>query len=95
MVNAVRYGGDSVRVTVHPDGSEVLVKVADDGTGISEHFREEIFARYRRAHDRAGLAGSVGLGLAVSRRLARLPAGDVTYDHVEGWSTFTLRLPAG
>lgn len=93
MGNAVRYGGDTVRVTARQFDGAVVVEVFDDGPGISEQFREEIFAPYRRAHDRAGLAGSVGLGLAVSRRLARLMGGDVTYAHDGTWSIFTLRLP--
>ncbi|HVR33752.1 MAG TPA: PAS domain S-box protein [Acidimicrobiia bacterium] len=95
LVNAVRYGGDSIRVTARTLGPDVVIEVADNGGGISEQFRDEIFAPYRRAHDRAGLAGSVGLGLAVSRRLARLMNGDVTYTHPDSaWPTFTLRLPA-
>lgn len=36
---------------------------------------------------------SVGLGLSVSRRLARLMGGDLTYDYVDGWSEFRLSLP--
>ena len=94
MVNAVRYGGDTVRITARQLGSDVAVHVADDGEGISPEFREEIFAPYRRAHDRAGLPGSVGLGLAVSRRLARLMNGDLTYISEDDSSTFALRLPA-
>lgn len=94
MVNAVRYGGDTVRITASEDGPHVLVNVSDDGEGINHEFREDIFAPYRRAHDRAGLPGSVGLGLAVSRRLARLMDGDLTYSPTDIWSTFALRLPA-
>jgi signal transduction histidine kinase len=94
MVNAVRYGGDRIRISARQVGSEVIVDVADDGEGITHEFREDIFAPYRRAHDRAGLPGSVGLGLAVSRRLARLMNGDLTYSPADSWSTFALRLPA-
>ena len=94
MVNAVRYGGDTIRITACDVGSHVLVEVSDDGEGIALEFREDIFAPYRRAHDRAGLPGSVGLGLAVSRRLARLMDGDLTYSPAGSWSTFALRLPA-
>ncbi|MEX2422813.1 MAG: PAS domain S-box protein [Acidimicrobiia bacterium] len=93
MVNAVRYGGDTIRITAGQVGPHVLVEVADDGEGITHEFREDIFAPYRRAHDRAGLPGSVGLGLAVSRRLARLMDGDLTYSSIDTWTTFALRLP--
>ena len=94
MVNAVRYGGDNVQVSVSSDGTDVVVvTVRDDGPGIPSEHRDEIFAPYRRVHDRAGLPGSVGLGLAVSRRLARLMSGDVTYTHDGTWSNFTLQVP--
>ncbi|MEX1043173.1 MAG: ATP-binding protein, partial [Acidimicrobiia bacterium] len=93
MGNAVRYGGNAVLVRVRSADGAAFIDVLDDGDGISEQFREQIFAPYRRAHDRAGLPGSVGLGLAVSRRLARLMGGEVAYSHDGAWSTFTLRLP--
>ncbi len=94
MVNAVRYGGRQVTIRTRRLGAMAVVEVADDGPGIPSDLREKIFAPYERAHDHAGLAGSVGLGLSVSRRLARLMGGDVTYDHRNGWSLFQLQLPA-
>ncbi|MFP5332202.1 MAG: PAS domain S-box protein [Acidimicrobiia bacterium] len=94
IVNAVRYGGQEVRLVACQEGSEVAFEVRDNGGGIEAGMHEEIFAPYRRGHDRAGLPGSVGLGLSVSRRLARLMGGDVSYSVVDSWPTFTLRLPA-
>jgi signal transduction histidine kinase len=42
--------------------------------------RERIFEPYAGSHSRPGVAASVGLGLAVSRRLTKLMAGDLVYD---------------
>ena len=52
-----------------------------------------MFEAYRSAATVAGKPGSMGLGLTVSRRLARIMGGDVTYDHDGYESIFTLRLP--
>jgi PAS domain S-box-containing protein len=93
MVNAVRYGGPHVTVRTRRLGTMAVVEVADDGPGIPPDLREKIFAPYQRAHDHTGLPGSVGLGLSVSRRLARLMGGEVTYDHRDGSSLFQLHLP--
>ncbi len=40
-----------------------------------------------------GKTGSIGLGLAVSQRLARLMGGDLTYRHQHGHSIFQFSLP--
>jgi signal transduction histidine kinase len=91
--NAVRYGGDQVRVITSSDGATVSVEVRDDGRPLPAEDRVEIFEAYRRAGAVDGKPGSVGLGLTVSRRLARLMGGDVTYDHDGAETVFTLRLP--
>ena len=54
---------------------------------------ERIFEPYQRAHDRYGQPASVGIGLTISRYLARLMGGDLTYSYVDGWSTFEFTLP--
>jgi signal transduction histidine kinase len=91
--NALRYGGDTIRIEVLSGGTNVKVLVCDNGTAIPEEDRERIFRPYQRAHNIPGLAGSVGLGLAISRQLAQLMGGDLTYRHHNGESIFELALP--
>lgn len=92
LTNAARYGGTHVQVRMHSDGSNAFLQVCDDGPGIPEHDSETIFEPYRRSHMTPGRPGSVGLGLTVSRTLARLMGGDLTYRHRDGTSVFELTL---
>ncbi len=95
ITNAVRYGGPTIVVASSQQEERwVQVTVSDDGAGISEADRERVFDPYERAHHDPGRTDSVGLGLAVSRTLARRMGGDLTYDYRGGVSRFTLRLPA-
>ncbi|MFQ5517361.1 MAG: hypothetical protein ACE5E8_07285, partial [Acidimicrobiia bacterium] len=48
---------------------------------------------YQRAHDPGTQPGSVGLGLTISRRLARKMGGDLVYQWGNGESKFTLTVP--
>ena len=93
LVNASRYGGESVRVSVLEKRDVAVVEVADDGSGISSEAAIRIFEPYERADRTASAAGSIGLGLTVSRTLARLMDGDLEYQRRDGWSIFVLSLP--
>ena len=93
LTNADRYGGPQVTVRVTGSASGVTIRVTDDGEGVVAHEREAIFEPYHRAQE-SGLPGAIGLGLPVSRRLARLMGGDLVYAHDEGLTVFEITLPA-
>lgn len=90
--NAIRYGGDEIKVTIKTQGSDVVVSVYDNGVGIPHGMRERVFDPYARAHSSDGVPNSVGLGLTVSRQLAGLMGGKINYRFDTG-SFFELRLP--
>jgi signal transduction histidine kinase len=92
LTNARRYGGPSVTIEAGRHDRGIYLRVCDDGTGIPQADREKVFQPYTRVGGDAGLPGSIGLGLPVSRRLARLMGGDLTYEY-EGGSVFELTLP--
>lgn len=92
--NALKYGGDRIRVNVEGDGTTARILVSDNGPGIPEEDRERIFESYHHGQQEPGLAPSMGLGLAISRHLAHLMGGDVIYRHQKGESIFELALPA-
>lgn len=93
VTNAVRYGGQKRRVSVSRRGALAIVEIRDNGKAIPQQLVDEIFTAYGRAHDRPGRTDSVGLGLTVSRQLARMMGGDVTYSHDGQWACFELALP--
>ena len=94
VTNALRYGGETTRIVIDQAGSSALIGVRDSGPGIPEAKRDVIFEPYQRAHHNdEGLTASVGLGLAVSRKLARLMNGDLTYHRQDGETVFQLTLP--
>lgn len=94
VTNAARYGIPPVEVSVTREAETVRIEVADHGPPIPEGQRERIFEPFTSAADEINRhAGSVGLGLAVSRMLARRMGGDLTYQH-NGRSVFSLVLPA-
>jgi signal transduction histidine kinase len=90
--NAVRHSprGKVVHVT-GAAGAHVSITVADEGPGIAAADQQRIFERFEQAEPRADGAG---LGLAISRRLARQMGGDITLESTPGeGARFTLRLP--
>jgi signal transduction histidine kinase len=92
--NAAKYGGGSVFVTVDPEPGEKLcsIWIEDDGTGIAEDQRGELFSRGARLDtDKPG----TGLGLAIVRDVAQIYGGNVELDESEdlGGLLVRLRLP--
>ena len=79
--NSLRYGGEQKRVTLRRKGIMGVVSIDDNGAPLSTEALETIFSAFGRAHDRPGQTDSVGLGLTVSRQLARMMGGEITYHH--------------
>lgn len=93
LTNAERYGGTNVTVSVATEGHWVDIDVTDDGEGLPRNQWESIFQLYHRAHE-GGRHESLGIGLAVSRQLAELMGGTLTYTRDQARSVFRLSLPA-
>ncbi len=92
--NAHKYAGGAVQISAYPVDGQMHVCVADDGPGVPERFRGQLFERYTRDGDTAGRAAGTGLGLFITRELARANGGDLTYEAAgPTGSAFTLTLP--
>lgn len=100
LSNAIKYtpSGGHIRVSVLSPGDgarpseRVGVEVRDTGPGIPRELQPRVFEEFFRvrANDPAAPNGN-GLGLAISRRIARLLGGDVTFADADGGgSVFTL-----
>ena len=94
MTNAVKYGGNRVEVSAEPADDMIVIRVVDDGMGIPDERVAHIFEPYESAHDEPSQPGSLGLGLSISRTLARLMGGDLTYHRIADHTEFRLMLPA-
>lgn len=93
VTNAVRYGGPDARITVGETGDWAVIEVSDDGPDLPSEQREVIFAPYARAEVSASMPGSIGLGLTVSRTLARLQGGDLVFVRARQRNVFRITLP--
>lgn len=95
--NACQYASGRVTLGVDRRRSEIEITVDDDGPGVLQDELESIFdpgVRGSAGNDARARRGA-GLGLALSRRLARAAAGDVTALAHDGGGRFVVRLPAG
>lgn len=97
LTNAAKYSppGGRIELSAAADELEAVVRVTDDGIGLAPRDLERVFGLFERGPGRAHAEDGLGVGLALSRRLAHLHGGSLTASS-EGpghGSTFTLRLP--
>ncbi|MGH7720338.1 MAG: ATP-binding protein, partial [Gemmatimonadaceae bacterium] len=99
VTNAIKFTPDGGEVIVECDlaGDRVRVRVRDTGVGIPAERLPVIFDPFVQVHRALHRPNEgVGLGLAISRDLARGMGGDLTVESaVEEGSVFTLTLPVG
>ncbi|UUR09050.1 sensor histidine kinase [Sphingomonas glaciei] len=91
--NAVRFSPEGGTVALQLErGSTAAITVIDQGPGVAAADRERIFERFEQGAEARG--GSAGLGLAISRRLARDMGGEVELLDLPGpGAAFRLTLP--
>ena len=101
LSNACKFtkeGEIALRVRKVADGRDwVELAVADSGIGLTAEQQAKLFQEFTQADSlTARRYGGTGLGLALSRKLARMMGGDVTVSSEPGkGSVFTVRLPGG
>jgi signal transduction histidine kinase len=99
LSNAAKFTASGGLVTLACDrsGEQVRIQVRDTGIGIPADQLERVFEPFVQVSDiRKPTAAGTGLGLTISRDLARGMGGDLTAEsEVGAGSTFTLTLPRG
>jgi signal transduction histidine kinase len=97
--NAIKYSpiGGKIAVKVSHEGNDTVIRIADEGAGLSPEDLGRLFGRFQRlsAKPTAG-ESSTGLGLSIVKRIIDMHGGHVTANSAgpgQG-STFTITLPA-
>jgi signal transduction histidine kinase len=102
LTNALKYSPPDtpVQLTVHREAGAARVHLRDQGPGLSEEQRQDVWERYRRVpgvavQDDAGAAGGgLGLGLYISRTIIAGHGGAVGVESAPGaGSTFWFTVP--
>jgi signal transduction histidine kinase len=97
--NAIKYAGSAADRRIHLDvassGGSLALSVRDHGPGLNPSVIRRLFRPFSKsADDAAKSAPGVGLGLALSRRLARALEGDLRLvENSSAGATFTLTIP--
>jgi two-component system phosphate regulon sensor histidine kinase PhoR len=97
LTNAIKFGSvtGTVTLSVETDGADAVLRVADDGIGLSAEDQRQVFDRFFRARNSAELAiPGMGLGLAIVRAIVTAHQGTVDLASTLGeGTTVTVRLP--
>jgi signal transduction histidine kinase/CheY-like chemotaxis protein len=97
LTNAAKFAppGGRIEVSVAADDAEAVVRVTDDGIGLAPGDLERVFGFWEQGPDRPDGREGLGVGLALSRKLAQLHGGTLLASSPGPGrgSTFTLRLP--
>lgn len=97
VTNAFRHGAPPIEVAVRPGDGGVVVVVSDEGPGIPEPDREEIFGKFwQGSSGHARMVQGAGLGLSLVQGLVRVHGGDIAIDsaHADGrGARFTAFFP--
>jgi two-component system sensor histidine kinase BarA len=97
LSNAIKFTpeGGKISIVAELENEDIVIHVADTGIGISLEDQETVFEKFRQSSQvLTREQGGSGLGLSISKELAKLLGGDITLQSTLGQgTTFTLRLP--
>ena len=93
--NAVDHspGGATVTVILEQRQQRALIHVRDQGHGVAPEVRDNLFGAFVHGHDKTMGERSIGLGLAIARRIIDAHHGDLLLESSPAGSTFSVSLP--
>lgn len=95
--NAIKYSDDAPKIDVYTEnvGTNILLKISDQGNGMSKQVQKKVFEKFYREH--TGNVHNIkghGLGLAYVKRMVEDHQGHISVESEKGkGSTFTIKLP--
>ena len=92
--NTEKYAadGDFVTVKSRQEPGFTVITINDDGKGIPPKYSEKIFEPFWRLSDQLQHASGTGIGLSISRELARIHGGDLTLEGSSHGACFVIRI---
>lgn len=92
--NAIKYGG-AARVSLTVDAASLTIRIDDDGPGIPDEAREDVFSPFRRLDQARGHAmPGTGLGLTIARDVIQSHGGTIALcNRASGGLSATIELP--
>jgi signal transduction histidine kinase len=96
--NAVKYSpiGGRIEISAGREGGEAVVRVTDEGPGLSPEDTDRLFGRFQRLSAKpTGGESSTGLGLSIAKRIIDLHKGRIFVESRsgKGGATFAIALP--
>ncbi|MEZ4802868.1 MAG: HAMP domain-containing sensor histidine kinase [Gelidibacter sp.] len=95
--NAIKYSDEAPKIDVYTEniGTNILLKISDQGNGMSKQVQKKVFEKFYREH--TGNVHNIkghGLGLAYVKRMVEDHQGHISVESEKGkGSTFTIKLP--
>lgn len=97
LSNAIKYSpeGGEIKVAAFTEGENVILRVSDQGVGMTDEQCQRLFRQYERLErDDIKKIPGTGLGLYLVKNLVELHHGEITCESVSGeGSTFVVKLP--
>lgn len=95
ITNAIKYGKDTIKVSLSVNNNECFIVVEDNGEGVSDEFKTVVFDAFSRGDEsRNRETGGFGLGLAIVCRIMEWHKGEALIKDSElGGAAFILKWP--
>ena len=92
--NAIKYGGNNIKIDIHSNLTSVEIAVEDNGKGIDKNLQEKIFDKFYRipkgnTHDVKGF----GIGLYYSKKIIEKHKGLLNLESTKTKTTFKIIMP--
>ncbi len=88
LSNALRYAETKIGILCDHTKKRIIIKIADDGHGISQEDKPHIFERFYK-----GKGGNTGIGLAITAEVIKKMGGSIQVQSSGSLTEFTLTLP--